>query len=158
MLALIELLFRRFRVIKDEELKESPSYGIWFVGTTISASLIFWQVFSILNEAVDTIYKQPNILLNSYKFNWTPFLSSLKTFTIFLGIGILWFILWYVISYLCTIMILKKRNDIEEMAANNLTYFLVRTSLHITFTISFITLLQPLLRLFLPVIPIPFYH
>lgn len=154
LLIVIEILYKRYRIIEDPEIKESTSYGLWLSGIIISITIIFCHVFSVLNDGVVIYYNQSTLSVPSI----SPFVQSFKLASILIGLGFAWFFLWYVISFLCSIILLKKKNDIIEMASNNYIYFLIRSLFLISLSSIFLNFFTIILKSFLPTISIPFFH
>jgi hypothetical protein len=144
-----KLLFRKIRNKNSEEGKLKLSYGIWFATLFLSGSLIMGKGIFIFNEAIDNIYKTSLSV---------SLLELLKKGSLFIGLGIIWLMIWYYIINILSIIIMGKRDEVKEIEIDNCSYFLVRGILLIGFIICLLPVFEIILRTFMPSVQIPFYH
>ncbi len=148
-LLIIQILSKVLKIKADDNGKLKNSYAIWFASLFISASIIISKIMMVLNEAIDNIYKIN--ISNLY-------VESVKLTSIFIGLGIIWFLIWYYISKFLIIMITGKRIDAIEMEADNMAYFLIQGVSFFVFVFCFLPIFEIILRMFMPNIGLPFYH
>ncbi|MEI6697020.1 MAG: hypothetical protein WCO13_13250 [Bacteroidota bacterium] len=148
-LFIIQLLLRKLKPKSELGNKIKISYGAWVFFLFTALSINTAKTLDLLGEAFDLITKSntENTLLNIF-----------QTSSIFIGLNILWFVIWLSISNVLSIILIGKRNVSKEMENNNISYFLIRGVILIGIIISFLTLYESLLRAFLPTINAPFYH
>lgn len=146
---IIRVLLRKAKNKNAEDGRIKLSWWIWFAGLFLSGSLITAKAISIFSEAVDNIYK-----INSTK----AILESFKTGSLFIGLSIVWLLLWYFIVNTLSVLITGKRNEANEIDSDNYSFFLVRGILLIGFTICLLPVFEIILRAFIPSVQIPFYH
>jgi hypothetical protein len=149
LIMILQLLFRKVKNKNSEEGKLKLSYGVWFATLFLSGSLIMAKVISIFSETIDNIYKisTANNLLESFKMG-----------SLFIGLGIVWLLLWYFIVNILSILVVGKRNEVKEIETDNFSYFIVRGILLIGFTVCLLPVFENILRAFMPNVQIPFYH
>lgn len=145
----IQVLLRRAKNKISEDEKIKLSFGIWFMTLFLSGSLITAKAISVFAEVIDNIYKT-----NPAK----AILESFKTGSLFIGLSIVWLLLWYFIVNTLSVLILGKRNETIEVDIDNYTFFLVRGIMLIGFTICLLPVFEIILRAFIPSVNIPFYH
>lgn len=149
MLSIIQVLLRKVKLQAEAEFKIKPAYGIWFVSLLIAASLIGAKAITFLGEAVDNIYKMGSQNLGA---------EIAKIASLYIGLSVVWFLLWYFVSRVFSIIILGLRKEQEEMSLNNIYYFLVRGVLINMFIFCLSPILDVIFRLVMPNIQLPFYH
>jgi hypothetical protein len=149
MLFIIQLLLRKLKPKSEQEDKLNTSYGIWFSSLFIGASIVIGEAISLLSIALDNIYKNTsqNLLI-----------EIVKTTSLFIGISVLWFLLWYFMSNLLSVTIVGKRKSQNEVEVNNISYFLIKGILVIGFIFCLSSVFEIILRNLIPSIQIPFYH
>ncbi|MBS1750379.1 MAG: hypothetical protein JST63_10785 [Bacteroidetes bacterium] len=145
----IQLLSRKTKNKNSEDGKLKLSYGIWFITFFLSGSLVMSKVVFVLNESIDNIYKT---------IPTKSLFESFKMGSLFIGLGIVWLLLWYFILNILSVLIMGKRNYVKEIETNNYSYFLVKGIILIGFTICLLPVFEIILREFMPNIQIPFYH
>jgi hypothetical protein len=144
----LQFLTRKQAKVSSEG-KIKPSFGIWFGGLFLSGTLILQKAIFLFNEAIDNIYKigAPN---NAF--------AIFKTGSLFIGLGIMWMVIWYFITNILSIIIMGMRNEKKEMENDNSGYFLVKGFLLMGFTICLLPVFEIIIRNFIPTIQLPFYH
>lgn len=149
MLTLIQFLLRKVRLKSEADFRIKPAYGVWFTCLFIAGSLIAERIVTFLSEAIDNIFKMalPNTAFEIAK------ISSL-----YIGLGVIWFLLWYFITKVFSTIITGNRNELEEMELNNSHYFLIRGLIAIGFIFCLSPVLDILFRMVMPNIQLPFYH
>jgi hypothetical protein len=145
----IRLLLQKFKFITESDNKTKVSYGLWLAVLIITYSVNSTKTIGLLVEAFDTISK-----LNVGNL----YLQMFQTSAIFIGLNIVWFIVWYFFSDLLLMIVLGKRHIIKELENDNISYFLVRGAILFGIVLSFLSVYETLLRVFLPTINVPFYH
>lgn len=145
----IQLLLRKLKMKSELEGRLKNSYGIWFATQFVAASITMEKTITILGEAIDNIYK--NISTNIY-------LEITKTASLFIGLSVLWFVVWYFVANLLSVTILGNRKDQNEMEADNTSYFLIKGVMIIGFLYCLLPVFETILRYFMPNVQIPFYH
>ena len=149
MLLVIQLLIRNLKAKPEQEGRLKTSYGIWFTTLFVAATITMGKTITVLSEAIDNIYK--NISTNIIG-------EVAKTASLFIGLSALWFIVWYFIANLLSVTILGNRKDQNEIEADNVSYFLVKGVLIIGFILCLLPVFEKILRTFMPIVQIPFYH
>lgn len=149
LLSVIQLLLRKLKAVAEIDFKWKSAYGIWFSGLFTAATLIISHAITYLGEAIDNIIKigAAHQLLDITK------ISSL-----YIGLGIAWYLLWYYVAKVFAVIIMGNKNEQEEMGLNNTHYFLIRAAIFIGIIFSFTFILDLLFRQFMPNILVPFYH
>lgn len=148
-LTISQLLNRKEKLKSENEGKILLSYGILFSSWVISISILIFKMLSILNEFMETIYKINNI---------NPLIEISKTSVLFIGLTVIWLILWYYITRVLSLIFVGKRNILIEIERNNYVYFILKGIVFIGFVYCLIPVFEDILRTFLPIIEIPFYH
>jgi len=149
MLLVIQLLLRKVKLKSETDFKIKSSYGIWFASLFIAATVLTLKTVSYLSEAIDNIYKIASL-------NRTT--EILKIISLYIGLSVIWFFLCYIVAKVFSAIIVGVKNEQEEMGLDNVHYFLIRgiTTIGLTFSLS--TILEIILRIFMPNIQIPLYH
>lgn len=149
MLTLIQLLLRKAKQQAETDFKIKPAYGIWFASLLLAASLTTAKAISFLAEAIDNIYKigSPNLTG-----------EAAKTASLYIGLSAVWFLLWYFVSKVFSTIILGIKKETEEMALNNVHFFLIKGIIINAFIFSLSPVLDVIFRMAMPNIQLPFYH
>ncbi len=148
LLFIIQLLLKKLKSSSEaEESYIRSSYAVWFSTLFISASIIVMTAIKLLSEALDNINKH---------FASSALKETIKTASLFIGLSIVWFVIWYAVSHILSKLILEKRSN--EMESENWSFFLIRGVLQIGLTLCLSTIFEIILRAFIPTIQIPFYH
>jgi hypothetical protein len=144
-----QLLLRKVKAVNADEGKLKLSYAVLFATLFLSGSLIAVKAVSVFSEAIDNIYKinPGNSLLECFKIG-----------SLFIGLSLVWLILWHFIVKAMSVIINGKRNDVKEIESDNYSFFLVRGILLVGFTICFLPVFEIILRSFMPNVQLPFYH
>jgi hypothetical protein len=145
----LQLLSRKTKNKNSEDGKLKLAFGLWFATLFLSGSLLMSRVISVFSETIDNIYKisPANSLFENFKMG-----------SLFIGLGIVWLLLWYFIVNILSIIVMGKRNEVKEIETDNYSYFLVKGTLLIGFTSCLLPVFEIILRAFMPNIQIPFYH
>ena len=148
-LIILQLILKKVKKNAESESKLKISFAIWFSTLFFALSIINYQSISFLNEAIDNIYKinPPNIIK-----------ETAKAISLFIGLGVVWFVIWFYISNVFAVLVVGKRKDSNEMESDNRTYFLIKGFITIGFIIALMPIFVSLIRTFIPSIEIPFYH
>lgn len=146
-LIIIQLLTRKIKAKHNDEGALKLAVGIWLSILFTAATIITTKSASIFYETYDQIAIKPE---NLY--------PVLKICSIFTGLGLTWFIIWFYITRVFSLFILGPRNESKEAEANNIAFFIVRGCIFLGFIICLTPAFEALLRLFLPTVEIPFYH
>ena len=149
LLSIIQLLLRKLKTDAETDFKWKSSYGIWFTGLFAAATIIISRTIVFLSEAIDNIIK----IGSPHQFLEITQISSL-----YIGLSIAWYLLWYYIAKVFAVIVMGRKNELEEMGLNNVHYFLIRATIFIGIIFSFSFILDLLFRFFMPNIPVPFYH
>ncbi len=147
-IALIQFLLKRLK-LNSKEQTMSLSYAIFTSGLFIAYGIIISKTIQLLVSTLDVLYRA-----NKEQLAW----ESLKSCTIFLGSGILWFIAGYFLSSFLLNLIIGKHDAKTEIENNNYPYVLIRCFLFITFILIFNPITEKFLSFFLPVLDVGFYH
>lgn len=148
-LLVIQLLLKKSKSKSETDGKLKTSYGIWFITLFVAISIVNYKMISILSEAIDNIYKMntSNIIK-----------ETAKATSLFIGLGAVWFVVWFYIANVFAIIIVGKRTEVKEMESDNHSYFLVKGILVIGFILSLLPIFETFLKLFMPSVDMPFYH
>lgn len=148
-LLIIQLLLRKLKKKSEQEGRIKNSYGVWFATLFAAATITMGRTITILNEAIDNIYKTIS----------TNIIGEVaKTASLFIGLSAVWFIVWYFVSNFLSVTILGNRKDQNEIEADNVSYFLIKGVLIIGFILCLLPVFEIILRTFMPNVQIPFYH
>ncbi|SDC80165.1 hypothetical protein [Niabella drilacis] len=148
-LMIIQLILRKAKSKIDEDGKIQRSFCIWFVTLLLSGTFIIAKMVAVFSEAVDNIYKiNPSGAV----------LESFKTGALFTGLSIVWLLLWYFIANILSVLNTGKRNEANEVAADNYVFFLIRGMVLIGLSICLLPVFEIILRAFLPGVQVLFYH
>lgn len=82
----------------------------------------------------------------------------LKAVSSILGLAFLWFLIWYFVVKFLTTMLLKNRNEEQEMSSDGTAYFILKGSILLGTTRSLTAVLKLILRIFIPNAEVHFYH
>jgi hypothetical protein len=149
MLSVIRLLLRKVKRHAETDFKIKQAYGIWFTGLFLAACMISARTVAYLVEAIDNIQKIGSAGLVT---------EIIKVSALYIGLGAVWFLLWYFITRVFSAVIFGIRKEEEEMALDNLYYFLLRAALVIGFVFSLSPALDMVFRWFMPNVPVSFIH
>lgn len=149
MLTLVQFLLRKVRSKSEADFRIKPAYGVWFGCLFIADCLITERIVTFLSEAIDNILKMalPNTAFEIAKIT-----------SLYIGFGVIWFLLWYFITKVFSAIIAGNRNELEEMELNNTYYFLIRGLVVIGFIFCLSPVLDTVFRMVMPNIQLPFYH
>jgi hypothetical protein len=149
MLTIIQLLLRKVKLQAEAEFKIKPAYGIWFASLFIAASLVSAKAVTFLGEAIDNLYKigSPNMIT-----------ETAKIASLYIGLSVVWFLLWYFVSKVFATIILGLKKEQEEMSLNNVHFFLIKGTIINAFIFSLSPVLDVIFRMVMPNIQLPFYH
>jgi len=145
----IKLLLNNLKFSSENEGKTKLSFGVWVTLLIVVYSINSTKTIEVLVETFDTMSK-----LNLDNQHLTLFQTS----AIFIGLNIVWFIVWYYLSNLLSILLIGKRHALKELENDNISYFLVRGAILFGLILCFISIYESLLRIFIPTFNVPFYH
>lgn len=145
---LIQSLLKKLKPAAGE-LNLSISYATLTGGLFLSYGLILSKIIQLLITTLDVLYRSGNDHLT-----W----ESIKSCSVFVGCGIIWFLAGYFLSAFLLDIIIGKHNTKDEIEKNNYPYFIARCLLLITFVIIFNPILERFLNLFIPVLEVGIYH
>lgn len=148
-ITIIQFLLRKEKKKSEIEGKIKISFGIWLASILLGATIINLKTITILNEALDYIYK-----VNANELT----IEIAKISSIFIGISAIWLIIWFFIVKVFAVIFVGKRSDENEMENDNYVYFIIKGIMLICFLLGLLPILENLLKAFLPNIEIPFYH
>lgn len=148
-LMVIQLLLRKVKNKAELDGKLKLSYSVWFIMLFIAIIINAVKTISLLSEALDNIYKS-----NSTNLAW----EVTKISSLFIGLSIAWFLVWYLVANFISITIIGKRKMAYEIESNNTTYFLLKGAIVIGFIICLAPVCETILRVFMPSVQLPFYH
>lgn len=148
-LLIIQLLLKKLKQKSELNSKLKLSYGIWFATLFIAAVLVTVKSITVLSEAIDNIYKMNPT---------NAIIETAKAASLFIGLSAVWFLVWYFIANLLSILITGNRKEVNEMEADNYAYFLIKGVLIIGFILCLSPIFETLLRAFMPSVQLPFYH
>lgn len=150
-LILVVLNFLQKKYIKkdlnfvDDNVCQAISSG----GILISMAIIFLSAIKSTLISLDTI-----MLTNSKEF----YFETSKIICINIGLGFLWFFLWYfVIRFLSNILFIKV-DERQQVDNNNISYFLINAILLFTSFIINNPVFDEILKMFTPSITLPIFH
>lgn len=149
MLLVIQLILRKLKSKSEYEGRLKNSYGVWFATLFVAATITIAKTIAILTEAIDNIYKN---------FTTNIIGEVAKMTSLFIGLSAFWFIFWYFIANILAITILGNRKDQNEIEMDNVSYFLIKGILIISFILCLSPAFEIILRAFMPSIQTPFYH
>ena len=148
-ITIIQFLLRKEKKKSEIDGKIKISFGIWFSSILLGATIINLKTITILNEALDYIYK-----VNSNELQ----IEIAKISSIYIGLSAIWLLIWFFIVKVFSVIFVGKRNDENEMENDNYVYFIIKGIMLICFLLGLLPIFENLLRAFLPNIEIPFYH
>ncbi len=125
------------------------SFAISFIGCIAATTFINVQLLGILNELLDIAHR-----IDIKTTLWSIFKNSF----FLTGLANIWFIIWYFIAQTLSNLIVPGRNEMAEADNNNHAYFLVRSAILTSCIFCSISVLEMLLRSFLPAIEAAVYH
>jgi hypothetical protein len=108
----------------------------------------------ILEE--DIIHFQTKFIKNQ-KDHFT-LIEIAKTSVLFIGLTNTWLIIWYYITKALSVLFTGKRNEVNEIESNNYVYFVSKGVVFIGFVYSLMPVFEDVLRIFFPIIEIPYYR
>ncbi|MFD0765259.1 hypothetical protein ACFQZI_10385 [Mucilaginibacter lutimaris] len=149
LLTLIKFMLRKIREQGEEDFRLKPGYGLYFAGLLISGMLIQLTATSRIAEAADILQKNAG----------AGIMTDLgKTAVLFMGLGIVWFFLCYLLAHVFTVAGLGIKKEREEMVLGNTYYFLIKSVLLIAFALLMSPGLALVLRWLMPGISVQFIH
>ena len=131
----------------NDDGKLKTSFSIWAGAIFLSSSLMISKMLTLLNDA-----------LNIYKSFDSPIISTLKTSSIYVGLTAIWIIVIIYIINILSNLIFEDRKEKQEMESDNYPYFILKSLMLIGSTLAQFPAFESLLKIFLPIIQIPFYH
>ncbi len=81
-----------------------------------------------------------------------------KIASLYIGLSVIWFLLWYLVSKVFVTIILGIQKEQEEMSLNNVYFFLIKGLIINVFIVSLSPVLEIIFRMVMPNIQLPFYH
>lgn len=146
-ITLVKFLLKQSKIIPEKTF--TLSYSTWTVCLLISFSIINAKALSVINEALDLIYKTQisNVVY-----------ETLQITALFIAISVVWFWVSYLLNSYIVILLLGNRINANEIDNDNYTYFLIKGITLISLNSLFLIVFTDFLRTFLPNINTPFYH
>lgn len=149
LLLIAYFLTKNFKSKINSDGRLKLSFGIWYAAIFLSGANIVSSITDIVFEVIDNLIKiQPH---NFY-------FSLVKTISLVIGVGFIWFVLWFLVVKFLTKLIPLKLDENEEMEDDNFSYFIVKSGILIGIVFSLLSLLSLILRALIPNVEIPFYH
>jgi hypothetical protein len=148
-LMVIQLLLRKVKKNAEIDGKLKLCYSVWFITLFVAITINAVKTIGLLSEALDNTYKSNS---KSLAFEIT------KTSSLFIGLSIAWFLVWYFVANFISITIIGKRKVVHEIESDNTSYFLIKGTIVIGFIICLAPVCETILRVFMPSIQLPFYH
>ncbi|SJZ62712.1 hypothetical protein [Sediminibacterium ginsengisoli] len=155
--ALLRATERPFRKLEEIAYKETGAYAAWLGGTAAMLAISYLPAIQVLLEALDLIYgslSMANTPLNVKKC----FTAALTASCIILLIATACFWCWIILAGFITRPVLGKAALQEEMALNNISYFICRYTIIILCMLVLMPFYLVVLRYFLPAVNTPFYR
>ena len=149
LLFILKVLSRKTNIKNTETGHYKSSFTVWFATLFLSGAIILYKAMNILGECIDIHYK--NNPLNAL-------MESIKSGSLYVGLSISWFLLWYYVSNTLSSLSFGKRSLIKEIESDNFNYFLIRGLILIGLIVCLIPLFDIIGRNFMPSVPTPFYH
>lgn len=149
LLFFIQILTRKLRGISESETGLKLSFTVHIGGMLISCGLLFAKAIPLIPEAFEiqwAMYKESYVL------------EALQLVAAIIGFCFLWLGIIYFIVNAMAAIILGKRDEVIEMERDNVSYFLSRALVLMTLAMIGASVLESFLRLFMPVLDVPFYH
>lgn len=148
-IAFINIMFKKLKNEATEEGNTNLSYTLLLTICLLCLAILNLNTLQVYIEFVDTSFK-----LNSE----TLLLDSLESGVLLIGTLCFWIFSSYYLTKILSQIVIGNRNDMFEMKANNLNYFILRGFVMLVFTISTLPLFEFLIRFILPTINVPFYR
>lgn len=148
-ISFIQLFLRKEKIKSEVDGKFNLSFGVQILFWIISLSLLNLKSLSVLIEFVDLTYK-----INPE----SKFISIASTSVLFIGLIIIWALIFYFVSNIFSLLLTNKRDSLKEVENNNYVYFLIKGIIFLSFIYSLMPIFEKLLRIFLPSFEIPFYR
>ena len=149
LLFLAQFLSRKLRVNSETETGIKPSFAINVGSIIIFGCILFAKALPMIPEGFGVQWRQysESFVLDAFQFTAT-----------IIGFTFLWIVVQYYISNTLLPILLGKRDEVIEMERDNFSFFLIKAFLLIGLSMMFSNALEDFLRLFMPVLDIPFYH
>ncbi|TKC12765.1 hypothetical protein FA048_03865 [Pedobacter polaris] len=142
-------LTKNFKSKLNNDGKLKISFAIWYAAMFLAGANIISSIISTIFEVIDNLVKiQPT------KF----YFELIKAISLVIGIGFIWFMLWFLVIKFLSKIIPIKADENEEMEEDNYGYFLVKGIMLIGLIFSLSPVLSLILRALIPNVEIPFYH
>jgi len=148
-MAFTNFMFKKLKSEATEEGKTNLSFTVLLTFWLLCSAVLNLISLKVYTEFIDTSYK-----LNST----TLLIDSLEGGVLLIGSACFWLFSSYYLTKVLSQLVIGSRNDIFEMKANNLNYFILRGVVILVFTISTLPLFEYLIRFVLPTLNIPFYR
>lgn len=149
LITIVQLLLRKFKNRIDDEGKMKSSYSVFFSILFLVGALVVKSAISIILEIIDALLKiHPQNLAVGF----------LKPASLVIGVSLIWYLVWFYIVKIIFRILYPKTNDEFEMERNSLEYFLAKGIVFFSLILSVSSILEILLRNFVPAIGIPFYR
>lgn len=144
-----QFLLKKGKPRLTDEGKFKNSYGIWFLSLIIAFSILTIKSIYLLNEAIDIINKT-----NTNSIYW----ETLKISSIFIGLNVIWLLVWYFIINYLAVLLTNSRDSAKELELDNTVFFFIRGGLLIMLMFLLLPAFELILRSFMPTISLPFFH
>lgn len=145
----IYFLTKKFKSKLNNDGRLKVSFGIWYAALFLSGSNVISVVINSITEVIDNLVK-----INPPKFN----LQLVQSISLIIGVGFIWFILWFFVIKFIINAIRLKVDEHQEMEDDNSSYFIIKAAMLIGLIFSLSSLLSLILRTLIPNVEVPFYH
>jgi len=148
LLTVINFILKKLKPDSEEDFRLRTAYGIYFGGILVAGIVIQVNVMAYVNEAADIIQKTAA----------GSIFEMAKTAILFIGLGIVWFILLHVLTGIFTAVFSGIKREPEEMLLGNTYYFVIKSLIFIGIAILMTPGFSLVLRWLMPNVPTAFIH
>lgn len=148
-ITITQFFLRKEKVKSGIDENQNISFVILFATWILGFSILNIKSINILSEFLDLIE------INGFDSNFYLFV---RTTSLFLGLSLVWFSIASFVTNLFLSLVISKRKLLLEMESNNIAYFLLKSVVFFGFLLILLVPYELLLRVFLPIIEMPFYR
>jgi hypothetical protein len=152
MLVMLLVLRFVFRKVKNADgqiaVQFKAAFGVWFASLFLAAGVALHRAISVLSDAIDITFRISDDLA----------IGLLQVSAIFTGLTLALVLLGTTVSKFLLTVFFGKRNTVKEIAENDVGYFILYGAVILGFIISILPIFEILLRMFVPIVSMQFYH
>lgn len=148
LLFLIKIAGKQMK-IKTVDDNYKTSFVVFFSAVFIAGLIITSKVLSIIELSIDNLNKMQDKDL---------IYNTIKSITLSVGIGSIWFVIWFFASNFISVIILGKRKPKIEMEQDTYFFFIVHGLIFVGLIYLLLPVLEGFLSNFVPSVQMPIFY